>query len=52
MATLGAWPHILPNQAPGEDASDTEWQWEEERGGGHGRRDQEEGKEGGLDKGK
>lgn len=43
MATLGAWPPILPNQAPGEDTSDTELQW----GGRGGRGSWEEGPRGG-----
>lgn len=46
MATLGAWPPILPNQAPGEDASNTELQW----GGREGRVSWEEGPRGTMER--
>ena len=51
-ATLGAWPPILPNQAPGGIHQTQDCSGDGEPGRGHGTKDQEEGKEGGLDKGK
>lgn len=52
MATLSAWPPILPNQAPGKDGSDNCMgrEWGEGVMGVGAKRNHE--KEGGLDKGK